>query len=72
MREDWRNLLYFKYFFNAGYDDRTGETDLEGSDVFYDGHYVGSVWWQLPDELALMNDFELIDKFVEAGIVLPD
>lgn len=65
-----REKLEFKYFFNAGIDKITGDCDLEGSDVFYEGHYVGSVKWVLPPELSEMDDDELEEKFAWNGILL--
>ena len=65
-----RNKLEFSYFFNAGYDYATGECDLEGSDIFYEGHYVGSVWWKLPSELAMMDDDELQEAVNNANILI--
>ena len=54
-----RTKLRFRYFFNAGLDKYTCECDVEGTDVYYDEHYVGSVNWKLPDELSEMDDDEL-------------
>lgn len=65
-----RSKLEFKYFFNAGIDRVTGECDVEGSDVFEDGHYVGSINYRLPSELSEMDDFELEEIFAENGILL--
>ena len=39
-----RSKLTFRYFFNAGFDRETCECDLEGTDVFEDGHYKIMVW----------------------------
>lgn len=65
-----REKLEFRYFFNAGIDRVTGECDVEGSDVFYEGHYVGSVKWVLPDDLEDMGDDELERQFAWNGILL--
>lgn len=65
-----REKLTFKYFFNAGIDRTTGEWDVEGSDIFFDGHYVGSVNWKTPDELEEMTDDELEEEFACNGILL--
>lgn len=65
-----RSKLEFKYFFNAGIDKVTGECDVEGSDVFEDGHYVGSINYRLPSELSEMDDSELEEIFAENGILL--
>jgi len=65
-----REKLEFRYFFNAGLDRITGECDLEGSDVYYDGHYVGSVKWVLPDELSEMEDNELEQEFYWNNILI--
>lgn len=64
-----RTKLRFKYFFNAGLDKYTCECDVEGTDVYYDEHYVGSVNWKLPDELSEMDDDELEEIFDECGIL---
>lgn len=61
-------MLTFKYFFNAGVDRVTGECDLEGTDVFEDGHYIGSVNWTMPEELEEMSEEELKQVFLENGI----
>jgi hypothetical protein len=58
-----REKLEFREFFNAGLDRITGECDLTGSDVFYEGHYVGSVKWVTPEELSEMEDDELEQQF---------
>ena len=62
-------MLTFKYFFNAGLDRVTGEVDLEGTDVYEDGHYIGSVNWTMPEELEEMSDEELEQVFLENGIM---
>jgi len=61
-------MLTFKYFFNAGVDRVTGDCDLEGTDVFENGHYIGSVRWKIPEELEEMSDAELEQVFAENGI----
>ena len=65
-----REKLTFEYFFNAGIDRTTGECDVEGSDIFLDGHYVGSVNWKTPDEREEMTDDELEEEFACSGIIL--
>ena len=65
-----RKKLEFRYFFNAGLDRATCECDVEGSDVFYEGHYVGSVKWVLPDELSEMEDDELKERFALNNILI--
>ncbi len=65
-----REKLYFRYFFNAGLDSVTCECDVEGTDVYYEGHYVGSVKWKMPSELAEMTDDELEDVFVEWNVLI--
>lgn len=64
-----RSKLWFRYFFNAGLDKVICEYDVEGTDVYYDEHYVGSVNWVLPDELSEMDDDELKEIFDENGIL---
>ena len=61
-------MLTFKYFFNAGVDRVTGDCDLEGTDVYENGHYIGSVRWKIPEELEEMSDDELEQVFAENGI----
>ena len=63
-----RSKLTFRYFFNAGFDRETCECDLEGTDVFEDEHYIGSVKWKMPDELSEMDDDELEEVFAQNGI----
>ena len=65
-----REKLKFGYFFNAGLDRRTLDCDVEGSDVFYDGHYVGSVNWVMPEELSEMEDDELEEQFARNDILI--
>ena len=65
-----REKLEFRHFFNAGLDRMTGDCDLEGSDVFYQGHYVGSVKWVLPDELSEFDDDVLEEQFIWNGILI--
>ena len=65
-----REKLYFRYFFNAGLDRVTCECDVEGTDVYYEGHYVGSVKWKMPCELAEMTDDELEEVFAECNILI--
>ena len=65
-----REHLEFRYFFNAGLDRVTGECDVEGTDVFYKGHYVGSVNWKKPSELSEMDNSELEEVFIENGILI--
>ena len=64
-----RSKFEFRYFFNAGIDTVTGECDVEGTDVYEDGHYIGSVKWKLPNELSEMDDDELEEIFAENGIL---
>ena len=61
-------MLTFKYFFNAGVDRVTGDCDLEGTDVYENGHYIGSVRWKIPEELEEMSDEKLEQVFAENGI----
>jgi hypothetical protein len=65
-----REELEFKYFFNAGLDRVTCECDVEGTDVFQNGHYIGSVKWKLPDEVEELDDYELEIVLAENGILL--
>jgi hypothetical protein len=65
-----REKLEFRYFFNAGIDRITCECDVEGTDVFEDGHYIGSVKWKTPEELEEMSDNELEEEFAWNGILL--
>lgn len=65
-----REKLTFRYFFNAGLDRVTCECDVEGTDVFEDGHYIGSVKWKTPEELEEMSDSELEEEFACNGILL--
>lgn len=65
-----REKLEFRYFFNAGIDRVTCECDVDGTDVYYDGHYVGSVKWVLPDELSEMEDNELEQEFYWNNILI--
>lgn len=65
-----REELEFRYFFNAGIDRVTGECDVEGSDVFHNGHYVGSIKWTLPSEIAVMDDDEVENLLVTNGILI--
>lgn len=64
-----RGELSFKYFFNAGLDRRTLECDVEGTDVYQNDHYIGSVKWKLPNELEEMTDDELEEIFFENDIL---
>lgn len=63
-----REHLEFKYFFNAGIDKVTCECDVEGTDVYEDGHYIGSIKWKLPTEVSAMDDDELEELFAENEI----
>ena len=65
-----REELEFRYFFNAGLDRTTGECDVEGSDVFQNGHYVGSINWVHPMDIAGMEDDELEDLLITNGILV--
>ena len=65
-----RNNLEFGYFFNAGLDRFTGEVDVEGTDVFEKGHYIGSIKYQMPEDIAVMDDDELEELLAENGIIL--
>ena len=65
-----RERLTFKYFFNAGLDRVTCECDVEGTDVYEDGHYVGSIKWVLPTEIEGMEDDELNELLLENGILI--
>lgn len=65
-----RESLDFIYFFNAGIDRITCECDVEGTSVFYNGHFVGEIKWVTPDELEAMDDDELEEIFLEHGILI--
>ena len=58
-------------FFNAGIDYERGLVDAEGSDVFdvETGRYLGSVYGYLPIELGQKTDDELVDIFIDNGII---
>ena len=62
-------MITFKYFFNAGFDRVTGECDVEGTDVFEDGHYIGSIRWKTPNDLAQMEYDELEEIFAQNYIM---
>lgn len=64
-----RNRLEFRYFFNAGLDKTTCQCDVEGSDVFEDGHYIGSINWATPSEISEMEDDEVEEFLAENGIM---
>ena len=64
-----RNRLEFRYFFNAGLDKTTCQCDVEGSDVFEDGHYIGSINWVTPSEISEMEDDEVEELLAENGIM---
>ena len=74
-----RSKLTFKYFFNAGLDktkyflnaridNATGECDVEGTNVYEDGHYIGQIKWVTPNEIEGMEDDELEKLFAENEI----
>ena len=63
-----RNRLSFRHFFFFFIDKVTCECDVEGTDVYEDEHYIGSVKWKLPEELSAMDDDELEELFNENGI----
>lgn len=63
-----RSKLTFKHFFNAGLDRTTCECDVEGTDVFEDGHYIGSIKGKDPEEIAELSDDELEEVFAENEI----
>lgn len=63
-----REHLEFRYFFNAGIDRETCECDAEGTDVFENGNYIGSVKHKMPVELSAMDDYELERIFAENEI----
>ena len=63
-----RNTLEFKHFFNAGIDRATCICDGEGTDVFQNGEYIGSIYWKLPTEVASLDDDELEELFYENNI----
>ena len=65
-----RDELTFERFFNVGIDRITGECDVEGTDVYEDGHYVGSIKWVLPTEIEGMEDDELNELLLENGILI--
>lgn len=70
-----REKLEFRYYFNAGLDKRTGVCDEEGSDVFEkdvlgDIHYIGSIPWITPDDIAEMDDDEVEELLDENCIIL--
>ena len=64
-REDFE----FRYFFNAGLDKITCQCDAEGSDVYYKGHYIGSIYWVCPSDISQMEDDEVEELFKENGIL---
>ena len=69
-----RSKLTFKYYFNAGLDKVTGRCDEEGSDVYEiddngNEHYIGSLPYILPLDIAEMEDDELEERFIENGIL---
>lgn len=63
-----RKDIELRYFFNPGFDENTGECDLEGTDVYYKGIFAGEIKWTTPDELEKLDDFELEDVFFDNGI----
>jgi hypothetical protein len=63
-----KNGYQFRYFFNAGLDRRTLECDVEGVDVFEEGHYIGSINWVSEDDILDMTDDELDTQMAECGI----
>lgn len=63
-----REKLELVYFFDAGYDKRTGECDVEGTEVIYDGKHVGCIKWVTPDDLEEMDDDTLEEYLYENDI----
>ena len=66
-----RNDYRLEYFFNAGLDKTTGEVDAEGVDVYDNetGRYLGSIYGYTPTDLEEKTDDELIDIFIDNGII---
>ncbi len=65
-----REKLEFRPFQNEGIDRITGEANVYGTDIYEDGHYVGSIKWETPQDLDLLSDEELKETFLENGIIL--
>ena len=59
-----KNTFKYRYFFNAGIDDRNGICDGEGCDIFEvdeDGtqSFLGSIYNVFPEQLDQMTDEEI-------------
>ncbi len=65
-----REELLFRYYFSAGPNIINGNCHEEGTDVYQNGHYVGSVARVLPSELSAMDEDELEKVFIQNNILL--
>ena len=69
-----RDKFEFRYYFNAGINKATGMCDEEGSDVFDDNyvlHYIGSLPYIYPGDIADMTDEELEVAF-DQNMIFPN
>ena len=57
------------YFFTGGYDATTNETDLEGTQIYRNGHYLGYIPWVVPEDIEGMSDAEFFCLLDENGII---
>jgi hypothetical protein len=65
-----REELLFRYYFSAGLNKINGNCDEEGTDVYQNGHYVGSIARVLPSDLSAMEDDKLEEVFIQNNILL--
>ena len=65
-----RNKFSFEEFEEHSYNAKYDGYYLYGSNVYYDGRYVGQIDWVNPTELQMMSDDELTNQLDEWNIVV--
>lgn len=65
-----RTKISFEEFEEFSYNSKYDGYYLYGSNVYYDGRYIGQIDWVNPTELRMMSDDELEEVFSECEILI--
>ena len=68
-----RENFKFKYFFDTGYNKKTGECDVEGVDVYEidlndSEHFIAEIPYVTPNDIEDMTDEEFEEFCAENGL----
>ena len=65
-----RHNYTFEEYDEIGYDAEWDTWGVHGTNIYYNGHYVGEVAWKTPQDFEEMTDEEFEETLNENGIII--